>query len=285
MSASNAVSRMRRVRRAASVTAARNSGGVDRQSAATRAAITADLVFARVAFFTEQDHAGRKRAWRRFPLAGAGSGFALFLLLLGFACVLKPRVKALPPSSAILATLVEPPPKPPEPQKVTPAPPATIAPNMKPRRHTHREPPKPKPRTVAPPPIPQSATSSLGSIPVAPSKESAPPAPAAPGPAGESGGAEAGMGGSDSGGARAIYAPLPKIPDELRENAFSTVAVAHFVVGPDGTVQVTLITPTPEPKLNQLILETLHEWKFFPAIKDGVAIASQFDVRIPISVQ
>ena len=91
--------------------------------------------------------------------------------------------------------------------------------------------------------------------------------------------------GSDSLGARAIYSPAPKIPDDLRDVTFTTVAVAHFEVSYDGTVKVTLTRPTPNPRLNQLLLSTLEQWRFFPAMKGGVAINSAFDVRIPISVQ
>jgi len=91
--------------------------------------------------------------------------------------------------------------------------------------------------------------------------------------------------GSDSSGARAIYAPKPVIPDNLREEGFQTVAVARFKVTYDGQVHVTLITPTESPQLNELVLETLKQWRFFPAMKSGVAIDSQFDLRIPISVQ
>ena len=91
--------------------------------------------------------------------------------------------------------------------------------------------------------------------------------------------------GSDSSGARAIYAPKPVIPDDLREEAFQTVAVARFKVTYDGQVQVTLITPTESPQLNELLLETLKQWRFFPAMKSGVAVNSQFDLRIPISVE
>lgn len=285
MSASNAMSRLRRLRRATPPRPHR-ADKADRSVEASREAIkAADSVFARVAFFTEHDYASRTPPWRRFPLAGAGSAMALFLLLLGFAFVLKPRVTAFPPTSAIEARLVEViPPKPAPAPKIVPSAPAKIAPQMHPKRSAHREAP-PKPKPVAPPPPAPEAASPFGSVPYAPRGAATPSAPE-PGPSGgESSGEASGGAGSESGGARALYAPLPKIPDELRENAFSTVAVAHFVVGPDGNVEVTLTTPTPDPRLNELILDTLHQWKFFPALKDGVAVASQFDVRIPISVQ
>ncbi len=119
--------------------------------------------------------------------------------------------------------------------------------------------------------------------------------PAAPGSAteaprseGVSGGAGTGSGaglGSDNGGARAILAPTPVIPDDLREQELDTVAVAHFKVTYDGQIQVTLTKPTESPRLNQILLDTLNQWRFFPAHKNGVAIDSEFDVRIPVSVE
>ena len=107
---------------------------------------------------------------------------------------------------------------------------------------------------------------------------------------GASGGSETGEGsgggiGSDTVGARAIYAPTPVIPDDLREDVIQTEAVARFNVSFDGTSVVTLEKPTSSPRLNQVLLDTLKQWKFFPAVKNGVAIVSSFEVRIPISVQ
>jgi periplasmic protein TonB len=103
-------------------------------------------------------------------------------------------------------------------------------------------------------------------------------------PGGKGSGGGSGLG-SDSAGARAIFAPLPKIPDDLRENAFQALAVARFKVSSDGKVDVTLIEPTANPRLNEVLLATLKQWRFFPAMRDGVAIDSQFDVRIPIVVR
>lgn len=125
-------------------------------------------------------------------------------------------------------------------------------------------------------------------------KSTAEPQPASgsaaetPSSAGVTGGSGSGGGaglGSDSGGARAIISPTPVIPDDLREEALNTVAVAHFKVTYDGQVQVTLTKPTESPRLNQILLDTLNQWRFFPAHKNGVAIDSEFDVRIPVSVE
>jgi periplasmic protein TonB len=178
-------------------------------------------------------------------------------------------------------------------------------------QHPAAAPPKPKVETPKPKPHIKIRRAALP-VRVHPVKPKIPPAPLLPpsasgtakgpteaapsaGPptaSGEAAGAGAGQGagsgagiGSDSSGARAIYAPKPVIPDSLREESFQTVAVARFKVSYDGQVQVTLITPTESPQLNELLLETLKQWRFFPAVKSGVTIDSQFDLRIPISVQ
>ncbi|MBV8054102.1 MAG: energy transducer TonB [Deltaproteobacteria bacterium] len=179
-------------------------------------------------------------------------------------------------------------------------------------QHPAAAPPETKVETPKPKPLIKIRRVTVPHVRVHPAKPKVPPAPLLPpsesGTAKESGevrastgppsantgagnagagrGAGSGAGiGSDSGGARAIYAPKPIIPDSLREEAFETVAVARFKVTYDGQVQVTLVTPTESPQLNQLLLETLKQWRFFPAMKSGVAIDSQFDLRIPISVE
>ena len=112
----------------------------------------------------------------------------------------------------------------------------------------------------------------------------APSAPAGSAAAGRGRGGGGGLG-ADSIGARAIYAPPPKIPDDLRENVFEAVAVAHFEVDYNGDVKVSFTQPTSNPRLNAILLDTLKRWRFFPAIRNGIAVNSEFDVRIPIAVK
>lgn len=137
------------------------------------------------------------------------------------------------------------------------------------------------------------ATTSAAPVPAAPSgAASGAPGPEGASEAGGSGGAGGTGSGSGSGavgndnlGAHAIYAPVPEIPDDLRENAIQTVAIAHFKVTYDGAVTVSLATKTENPRLNEILLDTLKQWRFFPAMKNGVAIDSEFDLKIPITIQ
>ena len=101
-------------------------------------------------------------------------------------------------------------------------------------------------------------------------------------PQGSTGGARLGSGRV---GARAIFQPLPQIPDDLRREALDVVAVARFRVEPNGAATVELVQPTPNLQLNRALLETLRRWRFFPAMQDGKAVASTIDIRIPVRVK
>jgi periplasmic protein TonB len=212
--------------------------------------------------------------WRRFRFTAPASIAASALLIGAFSLVLRPRVVAPEHREAIAVRLIEPPPQPTglqgdnKPQPIPPAPRTA-----KPRRHQVRS-------LMAPVMAPPVVSSGPSGIAVSSSVLHPEPPPADTGIAGQGGGGI----GSDTIGARALYAPKPAIPDDLRENLLETEAVAHFMVGLDGEASVTLVKPTSSPRLNQVLLETLRQWKFFPAIKSGVAIASEFDIRIPITV-
>jgi periplasmic protein TonB len=85
--------------------------------------------------------------------------------------------------------------------------------------------------------------------------------------------------------ARAMFQPLPQIPEDLRRDNLELVAVARFRVAANGTAAVELVQPTPHAELNRSLLEALKRWRFFPAMQDGKAVASTVDIRIPISVK
>ena len=69
------------------------------------------------------------------------------------------------------------------------------------------------------------------------------------------------------------------------ENVFETVAVAHFHIGFDGAARCHSSQPTSNPRLNVILLDTLKQWRFFPAMRKGIAVESDFDVRMPITVR
>jgi protein TonB len=86
-------------------------------------------------------------------------------------------------------------------------------------------------------------------------------------------------------GARALFSPLPRIPDELRDAAMQMEALARFDIKPDGSAIVELAQPTQNPALNRIILETLKTWRFFPAMEGNSPVASTQEIRIHLQVR
>ena len=77
---------------------------------------------------------------------------------------------------------------------------------------------------------------------------------------------------------------MPQLPDDLREDGYQFIAIAHFTIHADGTFDVKLVKPTPNPRLNQILMATLHEWRFVPATEAGRPIESHQDVRVHFNV-
>ncbi len=78
-----------------------------------------------------------------------------------------------------------------------------------------------------------------------------------------------------------LFNPLPQIPDDLRDEAFNSEAVARFYVASDGSVsRVELIKPCANPKLNHLLLKSLKSWKF----SSGQSPSTQ-DIRVNFLVK
>ncbi len=208
--------------------------------------------------------------WWPWPLA-----LLLWLALLwGVGFLLAAPHPVAPPPAPLDAQLIElpPPPAPPKPQVVTPPQPVHAV----------------TPRNVTPPvtpvaqPTPALPKVALPSPPAAdpppakadPAPPPPPPAPAAKGPAGTA-----------QMGARALYQPKPVLPESLRDSPVHVTVQARFHIQADGSARVELTRPAPDPRINQLILNTLKTWRFFPAIEAGKPVASTLDISLPIDVE
>jgi periplasmic protein TonB len=101
---------------------------------------------------------------------------------------------------------------------------------------------------------------------------------------GSGSGAGGGFGNGEN-GPRAIYAPVPSIPEDLRDQVMHAKAVARFKVSREGKVTVALLQHTDFSELDEIILDTLREWRFSPAMDNGVAVDSEADVRLLITVK
>jgi len=71
----------------------------------------------------------------------------------------------------------------------------------------------------------------------------------------------------------------------MRDELMHATAVARFKVSHNGTATVALLSATDSSELNDIILDTLKKWRFLPATKNGVAVDSEADVRLLISVR
>lgn len=86
-------------------------------------------------------------------------------------------------------------------------------------------------------------------------------------------------------GARAIVHPKPQIPDDMREETFKFTPLARFHIAADGSFNVELVKPTPNPRLNRILLDSLKSWRWFPEIMNGKPVASTKDVVVNIEVK
>ncbi len=205
--------------------------------------------------------------WRRLPWTLPGAVVFGGVVLWALASFMREPADRPPEPSPIEAQVIELPP------------PAPVAEPAKP------EPPKPAPAKRAPAPIqPRTPPHPEPAQPTAaPSPSAATPAPPPPRPVLPQ--AEGGAAMSGNSGAQAILRPLPRIPDDLREEAMDAAAVARFHVAVDGSATVELARPTQNPRLNRLLLDTLKTWRFFPALKDGKPVASTEEIVVRIQVK
>ncbi|MFI5399083.1 MAG: hypothetical protein ACHQ9S_26425 [Candidatus Binatia bacterium] len=225
--------------------------------------------------------------WRRLPWLTPAAALLWAMLLLGFTLLLRDSGHPTETITRLDARLIDVPAAAPaglqgEPQQESQPVAAPPPPVAAPQPRVEKKPaaiPRVKKKQEGPPPVYDAR--GARTLPAEAVGAAGEPAPQGPPPDGR------GVGGlgTDSIGARALYAPPPQIPDDLRENVFETVAVAHLHVGFDGDAKVALTQSTSNPRLNVLLLDTLKQWRFFPAIRNGIAVDSDFDVRIPIAVR
>ena len=208
-----------------------------------------------------------------WPLPLALLAWAVMLWGFGFFFTAPDKVASIAPSP-IDARIIELPP--PSPPKLQPKP------VVKAEKVASAVPVRPTPQPVQTPPAPKVA------LPVPPAllppTTHAPPDPVPPPPKPDLSPAS-GQGGTQQMGARTLYQPKPVMPEDLRDETIHTVVMARFHISADGSTTVELIKPAPNPRVNQLVLNTLKTWRFFPAIQAGKPVASVQDVKVAIDVE
>lgn len=202
-------------------------------------------------------------SWVRLSWIGPGSLLLTLAALYGFLRLTLQQPQVPPKPLPVSVDIIElPPPAAPAPAQEQPAeiqpPKPSPVPEIK----------KPPPRPVIRAPAPEKVENPPPNPPPSPVPPQAAPSPS---------------GGTLS--ARAIYRPLPEIPDDVRRQSIDLVAVARFHVHVDGKADFELVQPTPIPSLNAALLNKLKTWRFFPALEEGKPVDSTIDLRIPITVK
>jgi TonB family protein len=79
-------------------------------------------------------------------------------------------------------------------------------------------------------------------------------------------------------------APLPVYPEALAAAGEVGGAILELAIGADGAVQSANLMRASHPEFGQAAQAAAAQWKFAPAQKDGVAVASRWRVAINFSV-
>jgi outer membrane biosynthesis protein TonB len=236
--------------------------------------------------------------WRRLPWTLPSALLLWSLALWGLACFMAtPTISRPVEQPPIEAQLIE---KfaSPATERVQPARPAVVRQPkalqiIKPQQVPVR--PQVSPRTEQNPVAAQKTevtTSNAVALPAAATSVSAPstPSPVVASPSGSQTGSHNEKGAPHgnmyaNSGARAIFKPMPQIPDDLRDVVFSSTALARFHIAVDGSVTVELAKPTPNPRFNRMLLNSLNKWRFIPAIKNGKPATSTEEIAVKIEVK
>ncbi len=72
----------------------------------------------------------------------------------------------------------------------------------------------------------------------------------------------------------------PVYPKELREQGITGEVVVSFIVDENGKVTSAEIFRSSDPRFNKAALDAVSQWRFEPALKDGVPVRTR--VRAPL---
>ncbi len=78
---------------------------------------------------------------------------------------------------------------------------------------------------------------------------------------------------------RAIYSPDPAYDDASRKAKIEGTVRLQIIVTPDGNVRDAKVVKSLAEGLDKKAVETVSQWKFAPATKDGKPVAVQIAVE------
>jgi TonB family protein len=74
----------------------------------------------------------------------------------------------------------------------------------------------------------------------------------------------------------------PDWPREIARRQIGRMVIAYAVINAEGTPEEIAIKDSPDPQLNEPVLEALRKWTFRPGRRDGQAVPSKMLLGIPV---
>jgi TonB family protein len=84
---------------------------------------------------------------------------------------------------------------------------------------------------------------------------------------------------------KGIYMPQPEYTDQARRKKIGGIVRLAFTVAPDGSVRDPVVTKSLDKGLDKRALETVQEWKFQPATKDGQAVTVRIEAEVSFHIR
>ncbi len=84
-------------------------------------------------------------------------------------------------------------------------------------------------------------------------------------------------------GPRPFYGATPAYPAALRNSGIKGEAVVTLHISPRGTVENLVVESATVPAFGEAALATVTHWRFFPQVRDGLAVESK--VSIPFAFE
>ena len=83
----------------------------------------------------------------------------------------------------------------------------------------------------------------------------------------------------------AVIAPLPVIPNHLKDHELKTHVVIDFYVSTEGLPHPRLVASSENQELDAIALEAAQKWRFRPARVDKKSVAARVRLRIVFAVE
>jgi len=84
---------------------------------------------------------------------------------------------------------------------------------------------------------------------------------------------------------KGTYMPQPEYTDQARRKKISGSVLLSLIVTADGTVKDPEVKKSLDAGLDKRAMETVKQWKFEPATKDGQPVAVRISVEVTFRIQ